>query len=235
MLLNIFNKLINNKENKEVQNFIQELSEKVDSPKNNMQNNPRKEKSVIQELIEENKLTTSYRDKMHVERAHILNGYAEQTADKGTMYYIFNKDKDEEDTYHLNICDKENSHKVIKVKESRLPAGSGVDSVLRMENGKYVLDIEATNEVCKKMEIMTEKLLEEQTKEIDKNRIEGHSYEVVEVSNKNVTLLDITKDANNGECFEEIVNSKENFQNAKEGDVFQYVDGEYVRHYNKNN
>lgn len=229
MLLNIFNRLINNKKNNEVQSFIKELNEEINSQKNNIQNTSRKEKSLIQELLEQNKLTTSYRDKMHVERSHILQSYADETAKAGTMYYIYNKDDDEIDMYHLCMCDKANINKVIKIQGKDLPEGAGVDSVLRIDNEKYILDTEATNTVYEKMESMVEQLLQEQTKEIEARRIEGHLYEVVEISSKNITLIDTTKDANNGECFEELIDTKEKFQNTKEGDIFQYINGEYVR------
>lgn len=227
-MLNIFNRLINSaKENNGVQGFIKELSESMEN--SNIQNTPRKEKTLIQELLEQNKITTSYRDKMHVERSKILYEYAEQTADKGTMYYIYNKDNNEIDTYHLCMCDKENSRKVIKVKIDELPEGAGVDSVLRMKDGEYVLDEVGTNRVNEKIEKMVQQLLEEQTQKMKEYRIENHLYEVVEASNKIVTLIDITIDKNNGECFEEIINSEQSFQNAKEGDVFQYIEDKYIK------
>ena len=231
-MLNIFNRLINSaKKNNIAQNFIKELGESVEKncSKNNIQSSPRKEKSLIQELLEQNKITTSYRDKMHVERSHILYDYAQATADKGTMYYIYNKDSDEIDTYHLCVCDKENSRKVIEVKTRDLPEGAGVDSVLRIKDGEYVLDHIATNEVYVKMEKMVQQLLEEQIQKMKEHRIENHLYEVVEASSKTVTLIDITIDKNNGECFEELINSKQSFQNAKEGDIFQYIDGKYIK------
>ena len=129
MVLNVFNRLINiTKENEGVQNFIKELSEFIEENflKNDTKKIPKKEQSLIQELLEQNKLTTTYSDKMHVARANILYDYAKQTADKGEMYYIYNKDDNEVDTYHLCICDKENSHKVIEAQGSNLPAGVGL-------------------------------------------------------------------------------------------------------------
>jgi len=228
LLLNVFNRLINiTKENISVQNFIKELSEFIGEKRGDKQNMQRKEQSLIQSLLEQNKLTTEYRDKMHVERSHILNNYAEQTKDKGAMYYIYNKDDDKIDTYHLCMCDKDNSHKVIKVEGKDLPQGAGVDTVLRMENGKYTIDKEATNKVYERMEEKAEQLIKEQSQKMEEKRIEGHDYEVVEVSSKEVTLIDITKDRNNGECFEELV-SKQNFQNVKEGDILKYINGEYI-------
>lgn len=229
-MLNIFNRLINStKENNVIQNFIKELNEFIEDKfvKNDIQNTTRKKQSLIQELLEQNKLTTSYRDQMHVERSHILNNYAEKSKDKGSMYYIYNKDNDEKDTYHLCICDKENSHNVIKVQGKELPEGAGVESVLRIEKGEYILDKIGTNKVNEEIEKMVQQLLEEQKQKMEEFRVEGHLYEVVEISSKEVVLIDITNDKNNGECFEELV-SKQNFQNVKEGDILKYINGEYI-------
>lgn len=224
LLSNVLNRLINiTKENNVAKKLISELGEVIEGKI------PRKEQSLIQELLEQNKLTTRYRDKMNVERCHILNDYAEQTATKGAMYYIYNKDDDEVDIFHLCICDKENSRKIIKVKGSDLPEEAGVDSVLRMENGKYILDKVATNKVYEKMEEMVQQLLEEQNQKMEEYRIEGHSYKFVENSGDSIWLRDITIDKNTGECFEELVFTKETFENAKQGEIFQYQNGEYIR------
>ena len=223
MLLNVFNKLMNiTKENDTIQNFIKEMGEFI---KNEPQNNNKNEQSLIQKLLDQNKLTVEYRDKMHITRADILNDYAKQTADKGEMYYIYNKDND---IYHLCICNERNNHKVIKEKD--LPEEANVDSVLRKENGKYTIDDVATREVYSKMEKMTEELLQEQKEIMEKHRIEGHLYEFFENSKNSIWIIDKSIYNDTGECFEELIFEKETFENAKQGDLFQYVDGKYVKY-----
>jgi len=227
-MLNIFNRLINITKEKNIsQNFIEELGEVIDKKisKNNI---PRKEKSLIQELLSQNKLTTEYRDKMHIERSRILNEYAERTADEGRMYYIYNKDNDEKDMYHLCVCNKEDGHKVIKVKEGDLPQGAGVESVLRIENGKYVVDNIATEKIYEEMQLMVQQLLKEQTQKMEERRVEGHSYEVIEALSKKVYLIDITIDKNNGECFEELLHTGATLEYARAGEIFKYSDGKYI-------
>lgn len=69
MKLDLFNSLINNaKENNIVQNFIKELGEYLEKIQSG-----RNQKSILQK--NEGKITTSYRDKMHIERNNILNEY----------------------------------------------------------------------------------------------------------------------------------------------------------------
>lgn len=200
MNLELFNNLINKvKENNIVEDFINELS-------------------MLQKTQEETKLTVKYRDKMHIERANILNNYAKRTIDEGTMYYVYNKDK-EDNMYHLCICEESKSHDVIEVKKSELPEKAGVDSVLRYKNGKYILDKEATREVSKQISTMVEELLEEQTQYLEKNRVDGHSYEVLEKSGDTVWLIDITDSSKNVKSFEEVDFPKELMAEVEEGSV----------------
>lgn len=76
MNLDIFNNLAENlKNNKIVEKFIDELNKTLE--KNNNGN-----------IINNEELTTEYRDKMLLERNEILQKYADLTSEKGDMYYI---------------------------------------------------------------------------------------------------------------------------------------------------
>lgn len=226
--LELFNNLINNtKENNVVKSFIKELSDIIEEKflKNKLSNVPEEKRSLIQELQDENRLTIEYRDKMYIERNHILNDYAKKTTNKGTMYYIYNKsDKD----YLLTICEKGKSHEIIKVSENDLPEGARIDTVLRKQNGSYIVDNEATKYVEEKMTEKFNKLVEEQTEKMSERRVEGHLYEIIESSKSDVWLMDIQVDRNNGKCFQEFF--EETFENVKKGDVFQYINGKYVKY-----
>ena len=82
---------------------------------------------------------------------------------------------------------------------------------------------EVLNDYKNKMEEMFNKILEEQNKMMESRRIEGHIYEYVEGSKNSVWLID--NNLNNGEVFEEI--QQEVFKDAQEGDLFEYINGEY--------
>lgn len=228
MNLDIFNKLINNgKENNIIQAFINELGKALEKniSQNNLTHEDRNELSLLQRVQEKEKLTTSYRDKMHVERNNILNNYAQETLDRGEMYFIYSKNSRKDDTYNLCLCEDGKSNQVIEVAEKDLPKGTGVDSVLRIENGEYILDKQGTQDVLEEITEMVKELLEKQTSELEELRSEGHIYEVVEKTRDNVWLTDNTK--NDGNCFEEINFNKEALEKAEEGAVFQYINGEY--------
>ena len=116
LLLNLdsFN---NVKNNKLVQSFIRELQ-------NYLENNISKSENIEKEgilLNNNDKITTQYRDKMYIERAHILNQYAEQTLSRGKMYYIYDKNSKITNIYNLYIFKKKNNHTIIKKIKYHLP------------------------------------------------------------------------------------------------------------------
>lgn len=218
MNLELINDLLNKvKENNIVQNFIKELGTFLEE-------NQEKEISLLEKTQKENKVTVEYRDKMSVERRKILENFAEKTQEKGPMYYIYDKSNN---YYLVSICEKAKSNEIIKISENDLPKETKVDSILRKQNEKYVLDIETTKEITEQMDKRFNELLEEQTKKMQAQRIEGHLYEFVEKSADSIWLLD--KNNNTGNVFEEFEFSHQTFENAKQGDTFKYINGQYTK------
>ena len=205
MRLEIFNNIAENIKNSGiVEKFIKELSATLERNSNKY-------------IMNSEKMTTEYRDKMLLERNEILQKYAENTLDKGYMYYIYDK----KDSYLATLCRGENSHEVIKISKEELPENATIGSVLRLENQNYVVDRETTDLV------KDESLLEEQKRKMEKNRIEGHLYEFVENDRDIVSLIDLTKD--DGEVFEEFDFPLEFLNGINEGDTFEFRDGRYQR------
>lgn len=222
MELNIFNININmdNKNREEVSDFIKELSDYLE-------NDNDRQVSILEQVQKSEKVTVMYRDKINIERNKILNNYAKENQDKGVLYYIYNKVQDT-DNYLLSICEENKSNVVIEVNEKKLPKGISVDTVLRQENGKYIVDTRATFIVRKQIEKMVNKLLKEQEQYLQSNRVEGHIYEVGEVERDRVWLYDITKNDVNGiEAFEEIQFPLELINKVTEGTKVIYRNGKY--------
>lgn len=228
--MDLFNNLIDKeKENNVIQSFIKELGTLLENNDNkkDLVKSYENELSILQKVQADNKVTTDYRDKMHVERNNILNNYAKETSDKGTMYFVYSKNSQKDNTYNLCICEEGKSSDIIKVEEKELPKGVGVDSVLRIQNGKYILDKQGTEDIAELVTEMVNKQLKEQEKELSKYRIEHHFYEIVETSGDRVWLKD---QANiDGDCFEEINFPKELLNELTEGMVVQYVNGKYCK------
>ena len=152
---------------------------------------------------------------MLIERNNIL-----KELDNIEMYYIYDKKGSD---YLATICESGKSHDVIRIPEKDVKSNAKIDSVLRKRNDKFELDEETTNIVKIKQEEKFNEILEEQNKMMESRRIDGHIYEYVDGSKDSVWLID--NNLNNGDVFEEI--QQEVFKDAQEGDLFEYINGEY--------
>lgn len=173
------------------------------------------EEDFYDEMINE------YKDKFRIERIKILQEYAEKMKNQQLMY-VYDKSKE---NYLVSSCEKNRSNEIIKINENDLPQYIKIGSIIRKENGKYVLDLESSKEIEKILEEKKNELLEEQKNAMQKRRIEGHIYEFVEPLDKNIMLIDNSE--NTGEVFEE--NFYAVFENAKEGELFEFIEGEYKK------
>lgn len=236
MNLDVVNDLLNNlKENKLVQNFIKELSDYLE---NGITNNSKlitsdyKWNNLLSDnlTVDGHKIITKYRDMMLTERANILQNYAQKTKEKGEMYYIYNTSDNEKNSYNLCNCNIGKSQEVITKSIEKLPQGASLGSVLRKQGENFIIDIEATELVEKEINIMVRDKLEEQNKYLANKRIDGHTYEVSEKYSGRIWLYDLNNAQNGGiEGIEEIEFPKDLYENAKEGDLFTYKNGEYQK------
>lgn len=234
MNLDLVNNLFNNlKENKFVQNFMEELSDYLE---NNITNNSKTLNTNYEwnNLFSDdltlygNKIIAKYRDEILTARSNILQNYAENTKNIGDMYYIYGEN--EMSSYNLCICETEKSHEVITKNIEELPKGANLGSVLRKQGDEFILDTEATQVVEEKINTMIKEKIEEQNQYLDSKRIEGHIYEVGEKYSGRIWLYDLNNVVGGGmEGIEEIEFPKDLYEIAKEGDVFVYKNGEYKK------
>ena len=218
MNLDIINNIVNDvKNNKFIEEFIKELQNHIDT---------KKEDIVLSDS--EIKLNTIYRDKLLIERSNILNSYAEQTLDKGEMYYIYDKNSKMVNGYNLCACKEGMSHMVIEASKEELPSESNIGSVLRKNGNAYILDQEATITINNEIKNIENKIIEEQKEYLESKRIEGHIYEMTENNGESVWLFDITN--NSSEGIEEMGFPKNLLKNSEEGDLFIYRNGEYEKY-----
>lgn len=221
MNLDIFNNLIKStKENEFVQNFIKELG---DALANNLNKGENTQIQSVQIALDGKTLTTSSRDEINLQRSDIVNNYSIEKSKQEELYYVYSKNSD--NTYGVVMHKDGNIGNDIWVKESELPKDAGVDTVLRLGNGKYVLDKEATAEIQEELVDMINKVLKEQENKLENYRVEGHIYNFVEKTGDSVWLVDETE--NTGDCFEEIDFPSELSDMATQGSCFRFANGEY--------
>lgn len=174
------------------------------------------------------KIITRFRDEMLKERNSILQNYADNTKEKGEMYYIYNRNENKKNSYNLCSCRAEKSHEVITKQIEELPEDANLGSVLRKQDDKFVLDTDATKFIEKEINMMIQEKIEEQNQYLDSRRIDGHIYEVGEKYSGRIWLYDLNNSVGEGiEGIEEIEFPIYLYENAKEGDRFVYKDGEY--------
>ena len=220
---NIVNTL---KENKFIEKFINELTQYIE--------NSTKQKGESKLEINDNqKIISKYKDEILTKRNDILQNHAEQTKEKGEMYYIYSRASNENNSYNLYPCEKGREHEVITKTKEELPEGSEIGSVLRNKEGNITLDNETTEQVKNEIEEMIEEQIEKQTQYLESKRIEGHIYEAGEKVNGTIWLYDL-QDIEKGEAegIEEIEFPPDLYEKAKEEDRFIYTNGEYQKYDN---
>lgn len=203
MSLDLVNQLVNGlKQNNKIQNVMNELGAYLE----------KKDKENKEYKIMLEQFNSEFKDKMNIKRAIILQ--------ENAKYYVYDKVENE---YLVTICEKERSNEIIKINENDLDAKIG--DVLEENNGVYTVDVQTTKIVAEKINEEFNQLLEEQKEVMESRRIEGHTYEVVEVDEKLVSLID--NDLENGVVFEEF--KVDFYFEVTEGEILNFVNGRYEK------
>lgn len=183
-----------------------------------------KDVDIVTQIASSNKLSMASENELNKARTEILKEYANATEEGGSLYFVYNKVKGE-DNYRVwefngnNITKKE-------VNKNELPKDVTVNSAMRVDNNEFVLDVEATKSISEKIRNRANIIIENQNKKIEEYKKEGHIYLVTEDINGRVFLWDST---DKPEYEIEDVNFPENLKNiAKEGNSFKYQNGTYV-------
>ena len=202
-----------------VTEFIGELTEALQS-----EGIIGKDVDIVTQIANINRLSIASENEIDHERTNVLQEYANRTKSEGNLYFVFNKVKDE-DSYRIWTIDS-TQVKQNEISKNDLPNNISVNSVMRMNNGKFILDSEATKFVTNEIRDRANNIIEKQNKKIQDYKKEGHTYLVTEDINGRIFLWDSTEKPK----FEiEDVNFPEELKDkAKEGNSFLYKDGTYV-------
>lgn len=144
MNLDIVNDVFNNlKENNFVKSFVKELS-------NYLENNNKISSSYINLAdltIEGEKIISKYRNKMLSQRAEILQKYSENTKERGEMYYIYDVNSDDSNSFNLCICTPGKSHEVITKQKEQLPEGAMLRKCIKEKRCRFYIRLRR-NKAC---------------------------------------------------------------------------------------
>lgn len=198
----------------EVGDFINEVAEKLG--KNN-------DLDIVSEITSERKSTMASENSIMKARDEILQEYANETREKGDLYFVFNKVKDSDD-YRI-IKFEQDKDSTIKISKDDLPNDVKLNSVLRIKDDKLVLDEKDTKQVIDSIKEKANEILDKQDGILNEYRKEGHIYQVTEDINNKIFLWDTT--AKPDFEIEEINFPTELLDKAKEGNKFIYENGTY--------
>lgn len=228
MNLDLINGIFNNlKESKFVQNFINELSNYLDS------NNRDENVPIIDEILSMNSLTTVNKRSIMWNEEDIILQYLEKIGDDKPIYFV----KDSKKTYWSNNKEQydKDAYTILKVENGKIeemeiskrniPKEIGINDVFKEENGNYVIDLVATKELKQEIINMANEIVEKQNMNLEVYRKEGHLYMVTEELGKNRFLWDLTETSKIE--FEEVAIPQELLDKATQGIVLQYTNGKY--------
>lgn len=227
MNLDLVNDLFNNlKENKFVQNFMNELSNYLEKnlSNNNFSSNSWIDLSNDDLTIFDTKITTKFRDEMLVERNNILQNYAKNINDADDIFYIYSINSNNKNSYNLYNC---RTNDIVTKSIDDLPNGSELGSILSYKSGSFILDNEATEMLGNEIISMIKDKIIEQNDFLANNRIEGHIYEVGEKSSGRVCLYDLNSVNGGSDGIEEVEFPATLYDRVDENDRVVFRDGEY--------
>jgi hypothetical protein len=223
--LNLSNDLFNNlKENKNVQNFIKELSSFLEK---------NEEKPIIEQIISSNNVSTGNENAIRFKEEETIIKYAKDNFNDETMYFVkdnkktywSNNQRKQDDNYYTVLKVENGTAQKMNISKNEMPNEISVNDVLKIENGKYVKDDIATTELKDAITDMANEILDKQNMNLDTYRKEGHLYIVTEEVGENRFLKDLTE--NNNKEFEEVNLPKDILEKAVEGTILKYSNGKY--------
>ena len=226
MSLEFFNNLKQNLEKNDtlsklvdgVTDFIGELSEALQNVDN--KNNV----DIVTQIASENKLSIASENDINKVRIEVLNELANSTKNGDKFYFVFNKIDGEENYRVWEI--KDNKRTQTEVNKEDLPSDANVNSVMRMEEGKLVVDKETTVKVLNEITERAKEIIDKQNKKIEDYKKDGHTYLVTEDIKGRVFLWDSTEKPKYE--IEDVDFPEELKEKAKEGNSFLYQNGKYT-------
>ena len=226
MSLEFFNNLKQNLEKNDtlsklvdgVTDFIGELSEALQNVDN--KNNV----DIVTQIASENKLSIASENDINKVRIEVLNELANSTKNGEKFYFVFNKIDGEENYRVWEI--KDNKRTQTEVNKEDLPSDANVNSVMRMEEGKLVVDKETTVKVLNEITERAKEIIDKQNKKIEDYKKDGHTYLVTEDIKGRVFLWDSTEKPKYE--IEDVDFPEELKEKAKEGNSFLYQNGKYT-------
>jgi len=221
--LDFLNDLANHIEKNEgVKSFLNELQNFLSNIKidNNGINGAEpnlldKIKSTINvSLISENQINN--------QKDEILQNYSREELSKEPIYFIADRIGND---YRIEKYDN-GRRENMRLAKNDLPEEAKVNTIIRENEGKYIVDQEATSYILEQIEENANQILDEQDAKLQAYRQEGHLYTITEDMNGRIFLWDLTEKPETE--IEEIDFPNELRASVSEGTTLLYENGRYT-------
>ncbi len=212
-----------------MQNFIKELANYLEK---NL-DKTKLENPIIEEILSKNKVTTANENSIRWNFEEVILKYAEQNFSQDILYFVKdsqktywsnNKQHYDNDTYSV-LKVENNEIKEIGISKNDMPKEIGTNDVFKIEDGKYIIDKFATQELQEEITKMAKEIIDKQNEKLEKYRQEGHLYVVREELGDNRFLWDLTEISKIE--FEEVNIPEDVLDKATQGSVLKYTNGTY--------
>lgn len=177
--------------------------------------------TLLEKIKEENKTSLNSSIKMNKAKNEIIKTYVKDILNKGELYYVL--DETNIEGIYTVLRYVSNDSQRFEMFEMDLPEGAGVNTVLRLNGDRYVIDREATRKINDEILKSAYKILKDQNEYLKNCRIEGDLYCVTNDSGERVFLTNLkTK-----EEFEEVDFPKGLFECTTLGTVVRFDNDSY--------
>lgn len=175
--------------------------------------------SIMDEIKQENKVSLSSSIEMKKKRNELLVEYLKNQEE---IYYVLSKGNNKNRYSILKIKPKGQIEK-IQVNGENLSKDVKVDTIMRLNNKKFIIDEKLTQNFKEKFTKEANKILNKQNKMLENYRQEGEFYYVVD---GNPSRIFLTK-FNSKKVFEEPELPDELRNKVSEGFILKYENGTY--------
>lgn len=175
--------------------------------------------SIIEKLKKDNKVSLASSMEMKKKRNELLVEYSKNQEE---LYYVLSKSDNTNRYSILKITPKGQTSKML-VNGGNLLKDVKVDSIMRLNNKKFIIDKKLTQNFKEKFTKEANKILSKQNKMLENYRQEGEFYYVVD---GNPSRIFLTK-FNSSKVFEEVDFPNELRNEISEGFILKYENGTY--------
>ena len=175
--------------------------------------------SIIEKLKKDNDVSLASSIELKKKRNELLVEYSKGQEE---LYYVLSK-SDKTNIYSVLKIKSKGKIEKIQVNEEKLSQDVKVDSIMRLNNKKFIIDKKLTQNFKEKFIKEAKKILNKQNNSLENYRQEGEFYYVVDGNPRRIFLTMF----NSNKVFEEVNFPDELRNKVSEGIVLKYENGTY--------